>query len=229
MPDPTLAQILSLVEARRGHFRFESGYHGDQWLELDPLFVREARVRPVTAALATRVRHLDVAAVCGPLVGGAFVAQHVASALDVDAYYAEPAPPGVDRASAGPSASGGASDALFQAAYQLPRVFRSRVRGRRVAVVDDVISAGSSVRATAAALRTYGAEVVVVGGLLIMGERAADFFAPLGVPVVGVARTEITLWAPAECPLCAAGMPLEEMAAGGTLPDAAPPGRALPG
>ena len=43
------------------------------------------------------------------------------------------------------------------------------VRGRRVAVVDDVISTGSSVRAALALLRRVGAEPVVVGALATEG------------------------------------------------------------
>lgn len=32
--------LYDLVDTRRGHFRFESGYHAGRWMELDPLFVR---------------------------------------------------------------------------------------------------------------------------------------------------------------------------------------------
>jgi adenine phosphoribosyltransferase len=45
------------------------------------------------------------------------------------------------------------------------------VRGRRVAVVDDVVSTGASLRASLNLLRRVGAEPVVVGAFLTEGEQ----------------------------------------------------------
>jgi adenine phosphoribosyltransferase len=45
------------------------------------------------------------------------------------------------------------------------------VRGRRVAVVDDVVSTGASLRASLRLLRRVGAEPVVVGAFLTEGEQ----------------------------------------------------------
>ena len=33
-------EIVELMSGTRGHFRFESGHHGELWLELDSMFVR---------------------------------------------------------------------------------------------------------------------------------------------------------------------------------------------
>jgi orotate phosphoribosyltransferase len=33
-------EIVDLMSGTSGHFRFESGHHGELWLELDSLFVR---------------------------------------------------------------------------------------------------------------------------------------------------------------------------------------------
>ena len=77
-------ELLGLLTGRRGHFRLESGHHGDLWLDLDSLFLRPARLRRFAAALALRFADLAIEAVCGPLVGGAFVAQAVAAELDVE-------------------------------------------------------------------------------------------------------------------------------------------------
>lgn len=82
--------------------------------------------------------------------------------------------------------------------------------GERVALVDDVISAGSSVRATGAALAAAGATTVVVGSLLVLDKQAVDHFAARGVPVVALAHQPVNLWLPNACPLCAEGMPLED-------------------
>ena len=194
------AAFLELVSGRRGHFRLESGHHGGLWLDLDPLFADPRRVDPFATALADALRRYDVAAVCGPLLGGAFLAQLVARALGVEFCFAERVMPTGD------------DGTLYRARYRLPRAFAPRVRGRRIAMVDDVMSAGSSLRATDAELRAHGAEPVAAGALLVLGTAGADYFAQRGVGVEAVARDDYQLWAPAECPLCAAGVPLEDVA-----------------
>src|SRR5262249_6622574 len=77
--------VLALLPARRGHFLFESGHHGDLWLDLELLCLTPDRLRPLAARLAS----YEIDAVCGPLVEGAFVALMVASELGVPFRYAE--------------------------------------------------------------------------------------------------------------------------------------------
>lgn len=192
------ADPLAGVPARRGHFVLESGYHTDLWLSLDALFVDPAALAPQVAALADLLRPHGPTAVCGPLLGGAFLAQALATQMGLRFYVAQPAPSIAD---------GG----LYSAVYDLPADQRRRVAGERIALVDEVISAGSSVRATDAALAAAGATTVVVGSLLVLGDRAVDHFAARGVPLVALARQPFTLWPPTACPLCAEGAPLEDL------------------
>lgn len=197
MGDPTLGEFLALVHGRRGHFQLESGYHGDLWLDLDGLFGQPRQIAPFVAVLADRLRHYAVEVVCGPLLGGALLAHSLAAALDTEFCYTQQSEP-----------SG--NDGLFRARYGLPNAFRSRVQRRRVAIVDDVMSAGSSLRATHAELRSCEAMPVVVGALLILGDVGARYFVEeQRLPVEGAIRDAYRLWEPSECPLCAQGVPLE--------------------
>ena len=68
----TVAAFLDLISGRRGHFRLESGHHGELWLDLDPLFAQPSRIEPFVAGLARAIRPYGVTTVCGPLLGGAF-------------------------------------------------------------------------------------------------------------------------------------------------------------
>lgn len=189
--------ILTLVPGRRGHFRLESGYHTDLWLTLDALFVAHDALAPTIAALADQLQPYQPTAVCGPLLGGAFLAQALAAHMGLHFYFSQPV-------------STPTSNDLFTAAYRLPQELRRRVAGERVALVDDVISAGSSVRATQAVLTAAGATTVVVGSLAVLGQRALEHFAVHEMPLVTLAHHDFNLWLPAHCPLCQGGKPLED-------------------
>ena len=89
MSETNAAAFLELVTGRRGHFRLESGHHSALWLDLDPLFAEPHRFNPFVASLTTALRPYTVAAVCGPLLGGAFLAQLVAHALGVEFCFTE--------------------------------------------------------------------------------------------------------------------------------------------
>lgn len=151
------------------------------------LFVRPARLAPYVAQLARRLARHRVAAVCGPLVGGAFVAQAVATELAVEATWSQ----------------------RQDGAYALPAGVLPFLRGRRVAVVDDAVNAGSAVLSTAAALTAAGAEVCAVGTLLALGDAVEALPAALGVPVEHLAALPTTLWPVADCPLCRTGAPVD--------------------
>jgi orotate phosphoribosyltransferase len=154
-------------------------------------------VRPLAVELAGRLAPYAVDSVCGPLVEGAFVALAVAAELGVEFAYAERI------ASAG--------EGLFPIEYRLPGPLRERVRGRRVAIVNDVIAAGSAVRGTLADLRVCGAKPVVIAALLVLGDAGGRFTAEQGVPLERLEAREHAQWVPEACPLCAAGVPLEDL------------------
>jgi orotate phosphoribosyltransferase len=193
-----MPSLLDLVPARRGHFKLESGHHGSLWLDLEPLFVLPNVLAPLVIELAEKVGPHTIQAVCGPLLGGAFLAQNLAALLDVEFYYTERFVP--------PEAEG-----LFKVQYRLPPSLQKAIAGKRVAIVDDAISAGSSVRATLAELNTHGAQTIVIGSLLTLGTVGLDYFAAQGVPVETTLKLPFTVWTPETCPMCAAGEPLDTL------------------
>ncbi len=151
-------------------------------------------------ALAALLSDLEVDAVCGPLVEGAFVALMVALQLDIQFTYSERfvRPTG---------------DGLFPAGYRVPASLRESLRDKRVAIVNDVINAGSAIRGTFADLEESGAKVIAIGTLLVLGSAAAKFAASKNVPLHSLATLPNNLWTASECPLCASGVPLQDVAA----------------
>jgi orotate phosphoribosyltransferase len=186
------------LAVRDGHFLLESGLHTATWIDLDTLFLDPRILAPHISALAALVSTYQISAVCGPLVGGAFVAQSIALELDVRFYFAE-------RVRSNPR------DGLFQAEYRLPNSQRERAAVERFAVIDDVIGAGSAVRATVRELNGLGATTVVVGALITLGSKAAGHLSPLGIPVVALSSKETAMWIPENCPGCRAGLPLQSV------------------
>lgn len=190
--------FLEHVAARKGHFLLESGHHGDLWLDLESLCLEPARIRPFASELARRLAPFRVEVVCGPLVEGAFVALMVAEELRAEFVYAE--------RSEAPRVDGGCS-----ATYRIPAALRGRLRGKRVAIVNDVINAGAAVRGAYSDLNRCAAHVVVVGSLLVLGQSAAELAREWKIDLVSIASRSNTIWRPSDCPLCAAGVPLEDV------------------
>jgi orotate phosphoribosyltransferase len=189
--------ILNLVPVRSGHFILESGYHTDVWFDLDSLFVSPRRIAPLVSDISQRLARHEPTAVCGPLLGGAFLAQAVAAELALDFYYTH-------------TLDGSHAKQLFAARYELPAGLRKQARGERFAIVDDVISAGSSVRATHSELTDAGGLVVAVGALVSLGTKAYDYFETLGVAIEALGRREFESWTPDTCPSCLRGERLED-------------------
>lgn len=191
MPD-----LLTLVAARTGHFRLESGHHGELWLELDQLFARPVWLQPFVAELARRIAIHGIDTVCGPLTGGAFLAELMALELGVQFAFA-------DRIAS-------RREGLFPVDYRVPGALRPALSGKRVAIVDDAIGMGSAVRATLADLEVCGANPVVIGALLVMGPAGPEFAAARRLPLERLADLPMRTWPPSECRLCASGTPLAD-------------------
>ena len=145
--------------------------------------------------LASRLSRHDIQGVSGPLTGGAFTALLVARELNIEFFYAE-------------QIAERPSDALLSVGYCLPTALRERVKGKRVAVVNDVTSAGSAVRGTVAHLEACDAHIVAIGSLLVLGSAINSFAASKRIPLETLAVADQTLWEPKACPLCQAGEPL---------------------
>src|SRR5262245_23883433 len=100
------------------------GLHSDVWLDLDVLLSRPCALRPHITSLALRLSEFRPDVICGPLLGGAFIAQMLADELDAAFCYAEK-PPDRDE-------------------FAIAAAFPAMLSGKRVAIVDDAIQAGSA-------------------------------------------------------------------------------------
>jgi len=187
--------FLTLLQVRHGHHKLESGHHGNLWLELDQLFLHPKEIQRFVAELAHKLSAFNIDAVCGPMVGGALVAQNIAVELGIEFFYTERA--GVQ-----------SSEALYAATYHLPPQLRQLIDGKNIAIVDDVINAGSAVRGTLAELQSFGARPVVIGALLVLGDLGQKYLAERNLPLRSISHLPNEIWEPRDCPLCASQVPL---------------------
>jgi orotate phosphoribosyltransferase len=165
-------------------------------MELDQLFTHPAALQPFVIELGNRIARHGIEAVYGPLTGGAFLAYAIADHLAVDFGFLERIPserPG-----------------LFPVDYRLAPALRAAATGRRVALVDDAISAGSAVQAALADLTSCGAIRVALGALITIGPRAAALAAEEHLPLESLIELPAAVYAPTQCPLCALGAPLTD-------------------
>lgn len=190
--------LIKLMNGRKGHFKLESGHHGELWLDLDSLFLRPARLQPFAQELAKLFSKHNIEAICGPMSGGAFLAEMIASQLDVELFYTE--------RFADPQ-----SDTLYAVKYKLPKTLVDKAKGKRIAIVDDVINAGSAIKGTYTTLEQAGADIVAIGSLLVLGTKAEDFAKEKDLALEHVSFLSNRVWEPKDCPLCATQAPLENL------------------
>jgi orotate phosphoribosyltransferase len=168
-----------------GHFLLASGKHSDRYLEKFNLLRRPADTEVVCRGFVAHFRESGAELVAGPTTGGIILAFEVGRQMGLPAAYAE-------RVSDGSSA----------------REFRRNTTiapGTKVLLVDDILTTGGSVRETIAALEAVGAEIVGIGVLADRSNGAVTFGR---YPLHSLLSLQVDAWYPADCPLCAKGIPL---------------------
>lgn len=184
-----LAQHGAIQE---GHFKYESGRHGEHYVEKFRLLERPQISERLCSQIAEQFEWLCPEVVAGPTTGGLLLAYETARALgdEVLAFFAEPSPSGDGR--------------LFGRGF-------SFVPDQPVLIVDDVLTTGGSVRDTIDAVRAGGGRPIGVG---VVVDRTNGTAAPDGrldgIPFYACTRLEVPSYAPGECPLCVKGIELTE-------------------
>ena len=164
-----------------GHFLLSSGRHSPTYLEKFLVLQYPNTVEAFCKDIAERFRDQNIEVVLGPTTGGVLLAYEVAKQLGVRGIFAE-------------SEDG-------------KRVLRrgfALAEGERVLLVDDILTTGSSVRDTIAAIDEAGATLV---GVAVLADRSGGKVT-FGVPQQALLTLDVVQYEAADCPLCAAGEPM---------------------
>lgn len=164
--------------ALQGHFLLTSGRHSDRYMQCAKLFVYPDKAEKICAALAEKLKGFGIELVAAPAIGGIIMGYEMARQLKVPNVFLE----------------------RQDGAMTLRRGFTVEP-GTKVAVVEDVVTTGGSVREVVEVLKNLGAEVVAVASVVDRSAGKVDF----GLPYVSLLSMDITSYEPENCPLCKEG------------------------
>jgi orotate phosphoribosyltransferase len=163
-----------------GHFILRSGRHSRQYFQCALALQQMPVVERFGAALADRVRALDVATVISPALGGLVIGQEVARQLRRRFIFAE----------------------KEEGRLVLRRGFQI-APAERLLVVEDVITQGGRVRETMDIVRAHGGTVAGVAALVDRSGGTVD----LGVPLFSLVQITVETFAPDALPPDLAALP----------------------
>lgn len=205
MKEQKVLDMLNRVGAviKDSHVVYTSGKHGSAYVNKDAVYPHTRNTSSLCLALAMLFAEDKPEVVIAPAVGAIILSQWTAYHLtnlssecqEVLAIYA-------DKADSGEKDRATSSDG-----FVIGRGYEKLVSGKRVLVVEDVLTTGGSARKVVEAVRASGGYVIGVGALCNRG--GVTILDLGGVPQLK-ALVNVTLEAhePALCPLCKAGVPI---------------------
>ena len=186
---PQAESILELFRTTgaylNGHFRLTSGLHSPEYLQCALVLQYPRHAAELGGLLAEEFRKLvpePVGLVVSPALGGLIVGHEVARALGARFIFTE------------------RDD---NKKMTLRRGF-AVTPGEPALVVEDVVTTGGSTRDVVEVLRATGARPLAAGSIVDRSGGHAD----VGAPRVALVTLEVVAYDPAECPLCAQGVPV---------------------
>lgn len=179
------AELTRTGALMEGHFLLASGLHSGYYLQCARLLQHPDLAERIGASIAALFPGVEIDAVAAPAVGGVIVAHEVARALGVRAIFSE-----------------------REAGVMTFRRGLGISEGEGVAVVEDVITTGGSIRETIEAVARLGGRVAAAGCILDRSGGEANL--GTATPLRALLTITFPTYAPEGCPLCAEGMPLEK-------------------
>lgn len=186
-----LAQVGAVITD--SHIVYTSRKHGSAYVNKDAVYphIRETSqlCRAIAELFSIMEHKVDV--VIGPAIGGVVLSQRTAEHLsniqgnEVLSVYAE----------------------KEGEEFVIKRGYDKLIAGKRVLVVEDVLTTGGSAKKVIEAVRNIGGEVV---GLGVLCNRGGITLANVGNPLRLFSLTNVKLdaWDEADCPLCKQNVPI---------------------
>jgi orotate phosphoribosyltransferase len=161
-----------------GHFRLTSGRHSNRYMQCAQVLQYPNYTEQLALDIAEKFKDVQIDYVVGPAMGGIIVSYEVARQLKVPGMFCE----------------------RQDGKMELRRGFRIEP-GKRILVVEDVVTTGGSVKEVMDVIQGLGG---VVAGVAVLVDRSGgqvDF----GVKTEAVLTMDIESWEADDCPLCREG------------------------
>jgi len=173
------------------HIVYTSGKHGSAYVNKDAVYPHISAISALCREIALQFERDWVDAVIAPAVGGVILSTRVAEHLSVK----------YEKEVLGVYADKDGDNFVIKRGYD------KLIKGKRVLVVEDVLTTGGSAKKVVEAVRVCSGYVVGLGVLCNRGgikpEDVGD--TPKLFALVNV---HMDAWDEAECPLCKAGVPI---------------------
>lgn len=184
MPVLEEKEVMQMLEETsavlHGHFLLTSGLHSPMYVEKFNVLQHPLYTERLCKEIARRYENDKVELVVGPMTGGILLAHEVGKALGTRAIFTER----VD------------GKMTLRRGFQIPA-------GTRVLVVEDIVTTGGSVKEVMEVVKECRGILVGVGLLVDRSGGKVNF----GVRTEALLHLNVETFDPAQCPLCAKGVP----------------------
>lgn len=174
------------------HIIATSGKHLDAYLNKDAIYPHTRAVSAVCRAIAELFASENIEAVVGPSLGGIILSQWTAYHLggitgcDILGIYTE---------------KNESKDQI------LTRGYDTLVKGKRVLVVEDILTTGESLAKVVRTVKAAGGTVVAACALINRDTDKIDETV-IGAPLKTLAALRLPAWDEADCPMCKSNIPI---------------------
>jgi len=184
-------EILTRVGAvlAKDHFVGTSGLHFDTYVNKDFLYPHTKDVSEICVIIAEKFKDSNIDVVVGPALGGIILSQWVAHHLsnicgrEILSIYTE---------------KDAEKDQIFTRGYD------SYVKGRKILLVEDIVTTGGSVLKSTKSIRSAGGEVVSACALVNKNKDIKDNIE--GVPFFALSEFFIETYEAKDCVMCKNGV-----------------------
>lgn len=182
-PEEFFTALEETHTLQKGHFIFASGRHGTEKIDFDFLLAHAEHCRSIGALLAEKIAPHDFDYLMGPGVNGALIAAFTAAALG----------------ERGRSVPYGHAQKDGMGGFKTDEPHKSAVRGKKIFLLDDVLTRGTTFVKVQNLLGTFGAEV---SGAVAVFSRKQITSLPTIPQLSWLFEKEMLDYAPEECPVC---------------------------
>lgn len=196
MNEKKVLEILGNVGAviKDSHIVYTSGKHGSAYVNKDAIYPHIDAISELCEDIAKHFQAYEVEVVIGPAVGGVILSTRVAEWLQEYDLLGDTDVLGVYADKDGDN-------------FVVKRGYDKLIKGKKVLVVEDVLTTGGSAKKTIEAVRACGGKVI---GLAVICNRGGIKPEDVGNPprLYALVNVQLDAWDPAECPLCKVGVPI---------------------